>query len=871
MKKLVSFSILLCLFSVAGKADHITGGEMSYTYNPSNSVGGYRYNFVLKLYMRCNSGRSFNDPTIISVFNKATGGRVLDLDVPLSNQETISLTSPDPCISNPPVVCYEIGYYNFTLTLPGLPDGYIVAGQVNFRVGGISNLAGGYSQIGATYTAEIPGLVDNSALNNSAKFIGSDLVIVCANNPFTYSFAAEDKDGDQLQYSFCGAYRSSNGPGGGNGGNNATAPLSPPYQSVPYGGNFDGSAPLGLNVSIDANSGLIKGIAPPPGIYVITVCVQELRVGKVIATQRKDLQINITSCSITAAVLQPEYMLCKDTKTISVTNLSLSTLINDYKWVFKNAAGTDVFTTNDPVADFTFPDTGSYSIKLIINPGQRCSDSTAAVARVYPGFRPNFGFKGICVSKPTRFTDGSTSVYGTVNTWKWDFGESNAVSEIQNPEHTYSLASSKLVQMIATDTKGCRDTIVKPVDIVTNPPLLLAFNDTLICPPDQLQLRALGTGTYSWTPSENINITNTGFPIVSPTVTTTYYADLNDNGCLNRDSVTVRVTNKVDLLAMADTVICEGDDIQLRVTSNGNIYNWTPAIQLDNSAAKNPIATTTAATVYKVTASISRCTAKDEISVKTVPYPIAKAGIDTLICFGTTAQLHASTNGSSYNWEPNPTLSNTVLLNPIAKPAALHTPYVFLAYANLGCPKPGRDTVVVTMFPEVEAFAGRDTSVVTGEELPLTATGGTRYEWFPPTGLSATNIANPTAFYFESYDLIRYQLTAYNAAGCADSAFINIKVFSTKPTVFVPTAFTPNGDGKNDLLRPIAVGIKQIDRFTIYNRWGLQVFSTTINGQGWDGRINGQLQQTGSYIWMVKAVDFTGKEIMLKGSAALIR
>lgn len=863
---------MLCLFFLVGKADHITGGEMYYTYSPASTAGNYIYSFTLKLYMRCNSGRSFNDPTIVSVFNKATGARVLDIDVPLSNQETISLTSPDPCISNPPVVCYEIGYYYFTVTLPGLPDGYTVAGQVNFRVGGIANLTPGYSQIGATYTAIIPGITDNAAVNNSAKFIGSDLVIVCANNRFSYSFAAEDKDNDQLRYFFCSAYRSSNGPGGGGpGGNNATPPLSPPYQEVPYGGGFNGSEPLGLEVNIDSKTGLITGKAPGPGIYVITVCVEEIRAGKVIAVQRKDLQISITSCSITAAILLPEYMLCRDTKTITISNLSLSTLINDYKWEFTNANGDIVYTTKEPTATHSFADTGTYKVKLVINPGQRCSDSTTSLVRVYPGFYPNFDFKGICVAKPTFFTDKSTTVYGAVNSWSWNFGDNSVESTVQNPNHTYDLASNKTVNLIATNSKGCRDTIVKPVGIVTNPPVLLAFRDTLICPPDQLQLRALGTGTYTWSPNQDISVTNTAFPVVSPTVTTTYYADLDDNGCLNRDSVTVRVTNKVDLVAMPDTTICQGDAIQLRVTSNANLYSWLPASQLDNANSKLPVATTGANTVYKVTGTISKCLANDEILVKTVPYPLANAGPDTLICFGTTAFLHASTNGSSYNWKTDATLSNTTQLNTLATPKLLNNAYIFYAYATLGCPKPGIDTVMVTMFPEVEAFAGRDTALVIGESLPLNATGGTRYEWFPPTGLSATNIANPVAFFAEPYNLLRYMVLVYNEAGCRDSAFLTLKVYSTLPTVFVPTAFTPNGDGKNDLLRPIAVGISKIERFSIYNRWGQTVFTTTTNGHGWDGRINGQLQQSGSYVWMVKAVDFTGAPIVQQGSATLIR
>jgi gliding motility-associated-like protein len=98
-----------------------------------------------------------------------------------------------------------------------------------------------------------------------------------------------------------------------------------------------------------------------------------------------------------------------------------------------------------------------------------------------------------------------------------------------------------------------------------------------------------------------------------------------------------------------------------------------------------------------------------------------------------------------------------------------------------------------------------------------------------------------------------------------------VKVYRTNPHVFVPTGFTPNGDGRNDLLKPIAVGIERIDFFGVYNRWGQLIFSTKQNGQGWDGKINGRNQPTGTFVWLVKAVDFAGKSIVEKGTTVLIR
>jgi gliding motility-associated-like protein len=158
-----------------------------------------------------------------------------------------------------------------------------------------------------------------------------------------------------------------------------------------------------------------------------------------------------------------------------------------------------------------------------------------------------------------------------------------------------------------------------------------------------------------------------------------------------------------------------------------------------------------------------------------------------------------------------------------------------------------------------------------GQPLQLNASGGEGYLWSPPTGLTSTTVFNPMAFLNGSIDSIRYVVQVTDEKGCVDSADIIVKVFKTNPQIFVPTGFTPNGDGLNETVKPIAVGIDKIEYFRVYNRWGQLVFSTTINGHGWDGRIGGKLQGSNTYVWLVKARDYTGKQVFQKGTVTLIR
>ncbi|MFT3936717.1 MAG: PKD domain-containing protein [Chitinophagaceae bacterium] len=868
--------LLLCAGCLlTAKADHITGGEMYYTFaGINNATGEYQYDFTLKLFMRCNSGRFFSDPTVMSVFDRVTGVRIEDISVPLGNQENLAITNTNPCITDPPPVCYVVGYFYWRVTLPSNINGYIVSSQVNYRVIGINNL-GIYTQLGATYTAEIPGKTDGIAdapSNNGAHFTGNDLVIICENNSFSYSFAAEDADHDELRYSFCNAY------GGGNTGTpgNSLPASAPPYASLPYGmPAFNPSYPLGGRVNINSSTGLITGFAPAAGKYVVTVCVEEIRNGKLIATQRKDLQINIAACTIAAATLEPLYTVCKDVPEIQLSDLSNSPLIKTYYWQLINAAGNVILNSTLESPTYTFPDTGLYTVKLQINKNDLCADTASAPVKVYPGFKPAFTYSGICINKPTVFKDASTSKYGTVTSWQWDFGELydyNNFSDLSSPTYTYPDQGYKNVRLIVTDSKGCIDSITKEVTIVAKPPIDLRFRDSLICVSDKVQLLANGSGNFTWTPAANIINAASNNPIVSPAVTTTYYANLNDNGCTNTDSVKIRVVDHVDLQTMADTVICSGDSIRLRLVSNGLQYAWTPAAQLIDPAQANPFAITNNSTLYQVIARIGSCVAKDEVLVNTVPYPKAYAGIDTLICYQTSAQLHGTTDGKSFLWTPGTYLTQSNTLNPVAKPA-ITTSYVLVAFDTKGCPKPGFDTVIVKVLPPIHAFAGNDTTIVVNQPLQLKASGGIRYLWSPPNNLSADNISNPIATITSANARLEYKVLVYNEANCVDSASIRLRIYKSPPTVFVPNAFSPNGDGKNDLLRPIAAGILKLDHFNVYNRWGQLVYSglPSAEGGGWDGKHAGKDQPVDTYVWELRATDYYGKVFTEKGLVLLIR
>ena len=168
-------------------------------------------------------------------------------------------------------------------------------------------------------------------------------------------------------------------------------------------------------------------------------------------------------------------------------------------------------------------------------------------------------------------------------------------------------------------------------------------------------------------------------------------------------------------------------------------------------------------------------------------------------------------------------------------------------YDTLGCPKPGKDTVMVNV-DRIRVDAGpADTSIVIGQPLQLFAAGnGTSFNWTPSRWLNSDTLQNPVSL---AQDNITYVVTAFNAAGCSASDTIRVAVFKTVADLYIPDAFTPNGDGLNDDFKPIALGISKLHYFRVYNRYGEVVFSTSRIGDGWDGKHKGLAQPTACLLY----------------------
>lgn len=856
---------ILLLLSDSAHAEHIAGGSISYTYLGTTTGGNAgRYRITLKLYRECEStGAKLDSVVAITIYPNGSGIFYANRQVTLNRVDDVSLNSPDPCIGNPPKICYSIGYYSFDVVLPFIAKGYVVAYQRCCRIGGIFNMIDS-DVVGVTYVAYIPGTEKgvNAPVNSTPEFKTSDTVVICADNYFQYDFGAIDSDGDQLEYVFDEAFSglSFNNPAD-------TIAGPPEYEPVRYNFGFSGIKPLGAGVSIDPSTGLISGVAPVQGIYVLTVSVLEKRGGVIINKHRKDLHLKVADCLIARVVLQPEYINC-DGLEIKFQSTATSSLVKTYEWDF-GVTGTTSDFSNAPNPTYLFADPGEYMVRLITNKGEKCTDTVYTKAKVYPGFVRGFKFEESCKDVPYKFTDTSSTAFGVVDRWKWDFGDplvSNDTSILPAPSYTFSRSQSYDVSLIVATSVGCIDTIVKRLNVVDKP-LLNLINDTLICAIDTLELKTSGSGTYSWTPNYMISDPMASDPLVSPDVPTKYYVTLTQApGCENTDSVFVDVKSFVSLKAGSDTTICLGDSIYLDPNTDGLTYQWSPSATVSDATNKNAWAKPTENTRYSLFSTIGKCQATDGFVVSVAPYPNARAINDTAICIGGEAKLDAF-GGVQYFWSPGNTLDDQTHKNPIARPYQT-TRYRVAVYGDGACPRPAYATVLVQVIPPVDAFAGNDTVAVIGQPLQLFATGGYQYSWQPTAFLDDPFVQDPVA---KLNDDMSYVVKVSTIEGCFAYDTVKVKIYKTPPEIFVPTAFTPNGDGLNDQLKPIPVGISSLEYFKVYNRYGQLVFSTAEIGKGWNGIYKGRDQGNESFVWQAKGIDYLGNIVLRKGQATLIR
>ena len=351
------------------------------------------------------------------------------------------------------------------------------------------------------------------------------------------------------------------------------------------------------------------------------------------------------------------------------------------------------------------------------------------------------------------------------------------------------------------------------------------------------------------------------------------------NGCIANASTTVILVDAMFLSLGPDTTICVGKSVKFLPQTNlgTSVYNWRPLDPLitlpstiDTATIRNATVTPADTATYILHASWGACFREDTITVNILHRPIANAGTDTAICNQTYAILRGSATNLSgtvnFAWAPTDSLQNPAAAVTIATPDSTQL-YTLTVTDNYGCGFSVTDQVLVTVQPPVPAFAGNDTIAIKSVPHQLFGSGGADYLWSPSAPLNFATAQNPLATL--THDQL-FILKVTDIAGCIGYDTVFVQAYEG-PNYYVPNAFSPNGDGLNDIFRAIPVGISQTEYFRVFNRFGQLIFETNQWLKGWDGKYKGKPQPLGVYVWIVKGIDKNGRTVEMKGTVILVQ
>jgi len=502
------------LFATNAQAAHIIGGVITYRclgYTNNDPLTQSRtYHFNMRIYRDCQgNGAGFDSaidgayPATVTVFrgSNSTPLAVYELDPPEINP--VDLNPGNACVVVPPNVCVEQGEYIFPyLNLPIINESYFITYQRCCRNNTITNIFSPGAS-GATYTMELTAAAQLVG-NSSPVFDNFPPPVLCAGEFFTIDHVATDPDGDQLVYEFCTPFL-----GGGTMGNfgpNGVAPnpdLPPPYGGVNFKApTYTALNPLGVasGLNIGATTGILTGTPGIVGQFVVGICVSEYRNGVLMSRVRRDFQFNVTTCEIlvSASLQAPQnngiylYNSCGDFSLSFVNQSTQQQNINNFRWEF-NIPGAPL-VVDEWNAAVTFPGPGHYDARLLLNPGDICSDTAFIAVNIYPGIEAEFFYDyDTCVAGLVDFRDLSVTGAGEIASWDWRFGDGK-VAATPSPQHDYEDPGQRIVTLQVEDVDGCRDTIQKFIHYFPVPGLILISpNRVDDCPPAAITFNNLSS------------------------------------------------------------------------------------------------------------------------------------------------------------------------------------------------------------------------------------------------------------------------------------------------------------------------------------------------------------------------------------------
>ncbi len=484
------------------------------------------------------------------------------------------------------------------------------------------------------------------------------------------------------------------------------------------------------------------------------------------------------------------------------------------------------------------------------------------------------------------FTNSSTIATGALQ-YLWDIGDGTTATTT-DVTHSYAIEGNYKIKLLVTAPGGCTDS--SEFNVIVNPSPAAAF---VVDVPEQCfknnwfvftnrSTVASGVLTYTWDFGDGLfdNSNDIAHKYAQPG---TYLVKLNTTGaggCQDDSSFTVIVNpSPIAGFSINSDVQCfPGHQFiftnSSTILSGGLQYSWDMGDGTFNNTTNVNYSYVKAGnyTVKLLLDALGGC--KDSIirNVIVHPTPVADFTIKPICENLQVPIINRTFNNTAstinYIWDfGNGYLDNNK--TPVYNYPAAGNYKVKLSVSTVQCPV-SFDTkaIDVSIEAKVQGIVYPDKDAAFNFPEPLQARQfGNNVTWTPPTNLNNRFSYSPT-FYGLSPQLYTIQIKTANGCITVDTQLVKTH---KKIEIYVPTAFTPDGNGLNERLRPLLIGFAKVNHFRIYNRWGQMLFTMNSDQPGWDGKINNVPAATQTVVWMIEAVDIDGKVHNRQGTTVLYR
>lgn len=491
--------------------------------------------------------------------------------------------------------------------------------------------------------------------------------------------------------------------------------------------------------------------------------------------------------------------------------------VASWQWDFGDGSALNTTTLNP---HHRYSDTGNYGITLITRSSNlACADTITDSITVFPMPLADFSSADICLNETMYFYDSSEVLSGSMTTWEWSFGDNSPLNNNQQPTHLYQNHGSYDVVLISATTTGCKDTVTKTV--VVHPLPLAQFNTENVC-----------NGTL--TPFTDLST------IPAPDIIQTWQWDFGDNSPYNlNQNASHLYTNAgpylIELLVISPFGCADS-------VSNPAIVNPNPLVNFSGID-----------------------------SVGCEPLCVNFQNLSTIATGNNTSWLWSFGNGSpdSSIENPNYCYTNDSIYTALSFDVSLSVT------SDDGCTSVITKTDYITVYPEpVASFAVQpSTASIIDPVISVTnlSVGANSWLWNFGDSDSISLLPSPLPYTYSDTGTYTIMLVTATQYGCIDTAYRNA-IIEPNFLFYIPSAFSPNGDGINDSFTGKGIFIKEFEMF-IHDRWGNFVFYSDDLDKSWDGTINygTETAMQDLYIYSIKITDYTRKKHSYRGTVTLVR